>query len=149
MSYMKVTYCLGFSGLFPFLGGLVLSATQYKIYGISGATIFTTYSLAILCFLAGAVWGQILRIESSPTQQMHLIMTNIFVVVGWFAFLTSQKLYALGVAVLMLVFACIFFLEINLFEVSTIRQNAQYSRLRKILTSLVVAAHAGMVVIHV
>ena len=149
MSYTKVLTHLGFLGLFPFFAGLVLSAMQYDIYGISGVTIFTTYSLAILCFLAGAVWGQILKVEASPTYQMNLIMTNVLVVIGWFAFFTSQTLYVFGIIVSAVAYVGILFLEFNLFKVSTTRQNDQYCRLRIILTSIVVAAHAGMVVIHV
>ena len=149
MSYTKLSNHLGFLGLFPFFAGLVLSARQYDIYGISGVTIFTTYSLAILCFLAGAVWGQILKVEASPTYQMNLIMTNVLVVIGWFAFFTSQTLYVFGIIVSAMAYVGILFLEFNLFKVSTTRQNDQYCRLRIILTSIVVAAHAGMVVIHV
>ena len=149
MSYTKVSNYLGFLGLFPFFAGLVLSATQYEIYGISGVTVFTTYSLAILCFLAGTVWGQILKVEASLTYQMNLIMTNVLVVIGWFAFFTSQTLYVFGIVVFAVAFVGILFLEFNLFKLSTTRQNGQYARLRIILTSIVVAAHAGMVVIHV
>ena len=149
MGYMKTIHCLGFLGLLPFLCGLMLSATQYEIYGISGETVFATYSLAILCFLAGAVWGQILKIEASHAYQKNLIMTNVLVVIGWIAFLTSQTLYVIGTIVLSIVFVGIFFLELNLFRVFTTRQNGQYARLRIILTCIVVAAHGGMVAIHV
>jgi len=128
---------------------LMLSVTQYEIFGISGETVFTTYSLAILCFLAGTVWGQTLKVEASLANQKNLIMTNILVVIGWFAFLTSQTLYVIGIIVLSMVFVGIIFLESDLFRVSTTRQNGQYAGLRIILTSIVVAAHAGMVVIHV
>ena len=149
MSYTKVTYGLGSLGLLPFIAGLILSATQHDIIGISGNAIFVTYSLAILCFLAGAVWGQGLKVPFSHAHQRILIITNILVVIGWTAFLTSQKFYFLSVTVLTLGFAGVFFLEFNLFKLSTTRQDRQYARLRVILTGLVIAVHSGMLVIHV
>ena len=122
---------------------------QHDIIGISGEAIFTTYSLAILCFLAGAIWGQVLKVPFSQAHQRNLIITNILVVIGWTAFLTSQKFYVLSVTVLTLGFAGVFFLEFYLFKLSTTRQDRQYARLRVVLTSVVIAAHSGMLVIHV
>lgn len=149
MSYTKITYGLGLLGLLPFIAGLILSARQHDIIGISGEVIFTTYSLAILCFLAGAVWGQVLKVPYSHAHQRNLIITNMLVVIGWTAFLTSQKFYVLSVTVLSFGFAAVFFLEFSLFKLSSSRHDRQYARLRVILTSLVIAAHSGMLVIHV
>ena len=149
MSYTKVTYGLGSLGLLPFIAGLILSATQHDIIGISGEAIFITYSLAILCFLAGAVWGQVLKVPFSHAHQRILIITNLLVVIGWTAFLTSQKFYVLSITVLNLGFAGVFFLEFNLFKLSTTRQDRQYARLRVILTGFVIAVHSGMLVLHV
>ena len=148
MSYTKVTYGLGSLGLLPFIAGLVLSARQHDIIGISGEAIFFTYSMAILCFLAGAVWGQVSKVPFSHAHQRILIISNILVVIGWTAFLTSQKFYVVSVTVLTLGFAGVFLLEFNLFKLSTTRQDRQYGRLRVILTGLVIAAHSGMLVIH-
>tara|TARA_Y100001970_G_scaffold191819_1_gene233158 strand:- start:4137 stop:4586 length:450 start_codon:yes stop_codon:yes gene_type:complete len=149
MSYTKVTYGLGSLGLIPFVAGLILSARQHDIIDISGESIFITYSLAILCFLAGVVWGQVLKVPSSHAHQRILIITNILVVIGWAAVLTSQKFYVLSVTVLTLGFVGVFFLEFTLFKLSTTRQDRQYARLRVILTGLVIAVHSGMLVIHV
>ena len=149
MNFTKVTYGLGSLGLIPFIAGLVLSAGQHDILGISGEAIFITYSMAILCFLAGAVWGQVLKVPFSHAHQRILIITNILFVIGWVASLASQKFYVLSVIVLTLGFAGVFFLEFNLFKLSTTRQDRQYARLRVILTGLVIAVHCGMLVIHV
>ena len=99
--------------------------------------------------MAGAVWGQVLKVPFSHAHQRILIITNLLVVIGWTAFLTSQKFYVLSVTVLTLGFAGVFFLEFNLFKLSTTRQDRQYARLRVILTGLVIAVHSGMLVIHV
>ena len=149
MSFTKVTYGLGSLGLIPFIAGLILSARQHDILGISGEAIFITYSLAIFCFLAGAVWGQVLKVQFSHAHQRILIITNILVVIGCAASLTSQKFYVLSVIVLTLGFTGVFFLEFNLFKLSTTRLDRQYARLRVILTGLVIAVHSGMLVIHV
>ena len=149
MSYTKVTYGLGSLGLIPFIAGLILSARQHDILGVSGEAIFITYSLAILCFLAGAVWGQVLKVPFSHAHRRILIITNILVVIGWAAFLTSQKFYVVSVTVLTLGFAGILLLEFNFFKLSITRQDRQYARLRVILTGLVIAVHCGMLMIHV
>ena len=120
MSFTKVTYGLGSLGLIPFIAGLILSAGQHDILGISGEAIFITYSLAILCFLAGAVWGQVLKVQFSHAHQRILIITNILVVIGWAAFLTSQKFYVVSVTVLTLGFAGVLLLEFNLFTLRSI-----------------------------
>ena len=96
--------------------------------------------------MAGAVWGRYwFNSRMLIRESDHY---NILVVIGWTAFLTSQKFYVVSVTVLTLGFAGVFFLEFNLFKLSTTRQDRQYSRLRVILTGLVIAAHSGMLVIH-
>ena len=149
MTYTKITYSLGIVGLTPFIIGVALSLHQYEIYGVSGVAIFTTYSLAILCFLAGSLWGQVLKIPFSSNNQKILIATNILVVIGWAASLTSAKFLVAGIIVLGLTFAGIAFLEVKLFKHSAVLQDGAYARLRFILTNLVLAAHAAMVIIHV
>jgi len=149
MSYSKITYSLGIMGLTPFFIGLLLSLIQYELSGISGVVIFITYSLAILCFLAGSLWGQVLKGSFSPFDQKILIATNILVVIGWVAFLVSTKFLISSIIVLALMFAGIAFLELKLVRHSTAYKDGSYARLRFFLTNLVLAAHAGMVLIHV
>ena len=148
MTYTKITYSLGIAGLIPFIIGGALSLFQYEISGVSGVVIFTTYSLAILCFLAGSLWGQVLKVPFSSNNQKVLIATNLLVVIGWAASLTSAKFLVPGIIVLGLTFAGIAFLEVKLFKHSAVLQDGAYARLRFVLTNLVLAAHAGMVIIH-
>ena len=44
---------LGYMGLIPFLFGLLLSLTDSQFLGLSGETLFITYSVVILSFLSG------------------------------------------------------------------------------------------------
>ena len=149
MPYTKITYSLGTIGLAPFILGVIFSLFQYERFGLSGVVIFTTYSLAILCFLAGSLWGQVLKGPFSTYNQKILVATNILVVIGWAACLASPNFLVPSIVVLGLMFAGIAFLEVKLFRHSTARQDGSYARLRFFLTNLVLAAHAGMVVIHV
>ena len=148
MTYTKITYSLGIVGLTPFIIGIMLSMLQYEISGISGVVIFTTYSLAILCFLSGSLWGQVLKVPFSSNNQKILIATNLLVVIGWAASLASARFLVPGRIVLGLTFAGIAFLEVKLFKHSAVRQDGAYARLRFVLTNLVLAAHAGMVIIY-
>ena len=74
--------------------------------------------------------------------------TNLLVVIGWAASLASARFLVPGIIVLGLTFAGIAFLEVKLFKHSAVRQDGAYARLRFVLTNLVLAAHAGMVIIH-
>ena len=148
MTYTKITYSLGIVGLTPFIIGVALSLFQYEISGVSGVVIFTTYSLAILCFLAGSLWGQVLQVPFSSNNRKILMATNLLVVIGWAASLASARFLVPGIIVLGLTFAGIAFLEVKLFKHSAVHQDGAYARLRFALTNLVLAAHAGMVIIH-
>ena len=149
MSYSNTTYILGIAGLTPFILGVILSILEYEVSGVPGVTIFTTYSLAILCFLAGSLWGQVLKVPVSSNNQKILIATNVLVVIGWVAYLASEEFFITSIIVLGFTFAGIVFLEVKLFKNSTASQDGTYARLRFVLTNLVLAAHAGMVIIHV
>ena len=78
-----------------------------------------------------------------------MIATNVLVVVGWVAYLASEEFFITSIIVLGFTFAGIVFLEVKLFKNSTASQDGTYARLRFVLTNLVLAAHAGMVIIHV
>ena len=149
MSYSNITYILGIAGLTPFILGVILSILDYELSGVPGVAIFTTYSLAILCFLAGSLWGQVLKVPVSSNNQKILIATNVLVVIGWVAYLASEEFFITSIIVLGFTFAGIVFLEVKLFKNSTASQDGTYARLRFVLTNLVLAAHAGMIIIHV
>ena len=148
MTYNKVFNSLGALGFIPFGIGLVLTLIEADFLGINGIDIFTSYSLAILCFLSGSLWGQILTDEFFDRNKRALVMTNVLVVAGWSASLASEKFSIISLIVLGLAFCGILLLEISLFRQSVVSLNRDYARLRFTLTALVLSGHVGMVVIH-
>ena len=148
MTYNNVFNSLGVLGLLPFGFGMVLTLNEADFLGINGVDIFISYSLAILCFLSGSFWGQILKDEFFARNKKALVMTNVLVVAGWSASLASEKFSIISLIVLGLAFCGILLLEIFLFRQSVVSLNRDYARLRFALTALVLSGHVGMVVIH-
>ena len=148
MTYNKVFNSLGALGFIPFGIGIVLTLIEADFLGINGIDIFTSYSLAILCFLSGSLWGQILKDEFFDRNKRALVMTNVLVIAGWSASLASEKFSIISLIVLGLAFCGILLLEIFLFRQSVVSLNRDYARLRFTLTALVLSGHVGMVVIH-
>ena len=148
MTYNNVFNSLGVLGLLPFGFGIVLTLIEADFLGINGVDIFTSYSLAILCFLSGSLWGQILKDEFFDRNKRALVMTNVLVVAGWSASLASEEFSIISLIVLGIALCGVFLLEIFLFKQSTMSLNRDYARLRFTLTALVLSGHVGMVVIH-
>ena len=148
MIYNNVFNSLGVLGLLPFGFGIVLTLIEVDFLGINGVDIFTSYSLAILCFLSGSLWGQILKDEFFDRNKKALVMTNVLVVAGWSASLASENFSIVSLIALGLAFCGILLLEIFLFRQSVVSLSRDYARLRFTLTALVLSGHVGMVVIH-
>ena len=148
MTYNRVFNTLGVLGLLPFGFGIVLTLLEMDFFGINGVDIFTSYSLAILCFLSGSLWGQILKGEFFDRNKRALVMTNVLVVAGWSASLASEEFSIISLIVLGIAFCGVFLMEIFLIRQSAMSLNRDYARLRFTLTALVLSGHVGMVVIH-
>ena len=148
MTYNRVFNTLGVLGLLPFGFGIVLTLLETDFFGINGFDIFTSYSLAILCFLSGSLWGQILKGEFFDRNKRALVMTNVLVVAGWSASLVSEGFSIISLTVLGIAFCGVFLMEIFLIRQSAMSLNRDYARLRFTLTALVLSGHVGMVVIH-
>lgn len=94
---------------------------------------FLVYSLAILCFLAGTLWGEALPALKSG-QRATILISNGVVLFAVFATLAGQLL--LTALLLMLGYMALFWFERNLLE-----RERWYTRLRGWLTSAVVVSH--------
>ena len=142
MSLPRVlTESLGFSGLLPFIGfalGIWTLDGYLQAVSMQG---FIVYSLAILCFLAGSLWGSApLHAENARTAR--LLVSNGVVIFAVLAFLTAQPLIA--VMLLMLGHLAQLWYELN-----TLLPGDWYRRLRTRLTLVAVVCHlvyaAGLV----
>ena len=133
MKPRRVMQSLGAAGLLPFiaaaLGTMFLSDL---LYALSQRT-FLLYSTAILCFLAGTLWGETLP-EPKQGQGAAIIASNGVVLFAVLAMLTAQPL--LAALLLMLGHLAQLWYERQLPD-----RSAWYTRLRTYLTFGVVLTH--------
>jgi hypothetical protein len=72
---------LGYAGLIPFLAAaLALWWLEGALSGLA-QRVFLVYSLAILCFLGGTLWGSAAAVPA-PQQAARVLLSNFVVIVG-------------------------------------------------------------------
>lgn len=134
---MTLIRCLGYAGLLPFLG-LLLLAWQPVLGSSAQATqLFHIYSALILAFMAGVLWPVLYRPES-PTR-MAVVAVG-FPVISFLGFALLPTLVTPLQALL--------FLALRLSERASGLDRAYpsgYASLRWQLTVVVVACHVGMI----
>ncbi len=141
MSRVVTSQWLGYLGLIPFLGfcaGFYWLEDWPRSVSVQG---FVIYSLAIFCFLAGALWGQAQQSDealSVPT----LLISNGLVLFAVTALLTAQTMLAS-------VLLALGYLALLWFELRTSSQERWYLVMRKRLTLGVFAAHLIYVSLHI
>ncbi|EED35113.1 conserved hypothetical protein [Luminiphilus syltensis NOR5-1B] len=131
---------LGFAGLIPFyafLAGIYWYEDYPRALSVQG---FVVYSLAILCFLSGSVWGHA-RTQSVGEQPIRLLVSNGLVIFGVAAVLTAQAMIAS--LLLMLGFIGLLWYERNVDGTGT-----WYAAMRTQLTVGVVIAHLLYIALH-
>lgn len=133
---------LGYAGLLPFAGfalGVWTLGGYVQALSMQG---FLVYSLAILCFLAGSLWGST-PLQPEPARVPRLLVSNGVVIFAVLGFLTAQPL----IAVLLLMLGHLAQLW---YELNTLVRGSWYRTLRTRLTLVAVSTHlvyaAGLVV---
>ena len=127
------TQLLGFAGLAPFylaLIGVAFLEDYPRALSVQG---FVIYSLAILCFLSGALWGHARKLPDSD-QHWHLMVSNGLVIFAVASVLTAQVV----LAVLLLMLG---YLALLWYERRTQEHRSWYPAMRVRLTLGVVFAH--------
>ncbi|GAA5215039.1 DUF3429 domain-containing protein [Corallincola platygyrae] len=82
---------LGYAGLLPFSFGLLMMMFELTVLGITGITLFTSYSAIILSFLSGALWGRVIHLsEESFERPTILVFSNLFALLAWLGLLAGQ-----------------------------------------------------------
>ncbi len=122
---------LGYAGLIPFFGCLILSTSINNI-GINSQQVFIAYSAIILSFIAGSLW----RIDEKNTYKKQQLISNLFSVIG-FAALCINDLA--GLVLLATSYPLILAFEYKIARQTSIRQH--YMKMRAQLTVLVFLAH--------
>jgi len=124
---------LGYAGLLPFVffsAGVWIFNGYLQTLSHQG---FVIYSLVILCFLAGSLWGTALSYEGSEKLQ-RIAVSNGLAVFAALSVLTAQLLVA---SVLLM----LGHLAVLWYEQNTSRHWGWYGRLRTRLTSVAVVTH--------
>ncbi|MFS1946506.1 DUF3429 domain-containing protein [Vibrio lentus] len=132
---------LGYMGLIPFLFGLLLSLTDSQFLGLSGETLFITYSVVILSFLSGILWGSGIENFESQSSNKALILSNVIVLVAWLAVLLGEQKEFLTTLLLIIGYIAVWRAERSMREENQSEGPDGYFDMRTRLTSSVVSMH--------
>lgn len=132
---------LGYMGLIPFLFGLLLSLTDSQFLGLSGETLFITYSVVILSFLSGILWGNGIENFESQSSNKALILSNVIVLVAWLAVLLGEQKEFLTTLILIIGYITVWRAERSMREENQSEGPDGYFDMRTRLTSSVVLMH--------
>ncbi len=139
-SNQTTMFQLGYLGLLPFIGGLVLMMFKETLFELFGQQIFITYSAIILSFLSGVLWGAALEGFDNTLGRTALILSNLFALAAWAALLFDS--YAkLAVALLAIGFLAVWFAEKHIRTNQKAASPEGYQTMRNRLTLGVVAMH--------
>ena len=145
--YMATTHTrntmakLGYMGLIPFLFGLLLSLTDSQFLGLSGETLFITYSVVILSLLSGILWGNGIENFESQSSNKALILSNVIVLVAWLAVLLGEQKEFLTTLILIIGYIAVWRAERSMREENQSEGPDGYFDMRTRLTSSVVLMH--------
>ncbi|MBO7912116.1 MULTISPECIES: DUF3429 domain-containing protein [Vibrio] len=132
---------LGYMGLIPFLFGLLLSLTDSQFFSLSGETLFITYSVVILSFLSGILWGNGIENFESQSSNKALILSNVIVLAAWLAVLLGEQQEFLTTLILILGYIAVWRAERSMREENQSEGPDGYFDMRTRLTSSVVLMH--------
>ncbi|MFS1417228.1 DUF3429 domain-containing protein [Vibrio splendidus] len=132
---------LGYMGLIPFLFGLLLSLTDSQFLSLSGETLFITYSVVILSFLSGILWGNGIENFESQSSNKALILSNVIVLAAWLAVLLGEQQEFLTTLILILGYIAVWRAERSMREENQSEGPDGYFDMRTRLTSSVVLMH--------
>ncbi|WP_210447531.1 DUF3429 domain-containing protein [Vibrio crassostreae] len=132
---------LGYMGLIPFLFGLLLSLTDSQLLSLSGETLFITYSVVILSFLSGILWGNGIENFENQSSNKALILSNVIVLAAWLAVLLGEQQEFLTTLVLIIGYIAVWRAERSMREENQSEGPDGYFDMRTRLTSSVVLMH--------
>jgi hypothetical protein len=130
---------LTYLGVVPFFLAIYLTLSNDTFLEVEGTQWFVTYSLVILSFMAGTLWGQ--AVNQSVSAKRAALASNGVTLIAWFAFLlvsaqSTLVMFALG-------FIALYMLERLIMH--NVTRPPYYLGLRLRVTALVVLAHGVMI----
>lgn len=145
MSSRLVINLLGYLGLAPFLAAAWSIVTGHVFFNLEPRLIFISYSAIILAFLSGALWGRGLTVANTLRRNLLLILSNGFALLAWFNLMAGDRMFGLSVSGLAIGYLLLQVAESRLASSATLRVEWPYSKMRLILTTLVVTAHVVII----
>jgi len=109
--------------------------------------IFVGYSVIILAFLSGSLWGQVLDQADSIPSRVILVASNLIALLGWASLGLSN--YSLVIATLSLGYILILSLEYSFASLLFDDVSHTYFKLRCKLTTIVLLTHVLMVAFNI
>ena len=110
MRSRTLMHLLGYAGLAPFAAAVYGTFFFNDYAGALARQTFVIYSLAILCFLAGTLWGSAMHYPERP-KILRLVISNGIVIFAVLGILTAQPV--LAACLLMLGYMAILWYERN------------------------------------
>ena len=140
---LKHSQRLAWLGLLPFIIALAMQFLHWKVLAVEGILLFISYSVVILSFLAGTLWGQ--SNHSLHSKHQHLIIfSNIWALISWFALLLHLNCHydELALILLIAVYIHIIVSELNFnSQVSLSNSIPAYKSMRKAISACVIVLH--------
>ena len=138
----KLFQILGYLGLLPMVAPLFFFDDPFAV------RFFLTYSLAILCFVSGALWAKSFQLagsEQNQNQNKILIISNVSVLI---AILSVFCLDQIVLIVLASLFGVVLFVEKRFLEAEDLTDG--YLKMREIVSTIVIILHIlGFVILRV
>ncbi len=136
----RTAQLLGYLGLVPFVGLVILVVLDVPLAGVDAATALSAYAALILSFLGGISWGLAIAATGlTDRARRDLFLVSVIPsLVGWLALLLPFKM---GVWILVAAFALVYLHD------RRVAANPFYpvwfQRLRLVLTSVAVLCIAS------
>ena len=141
MIHSRVINSLGYAGLLPFLAAAWAAYADLSLGAWSAPHLFLSYSVIILSFLAGALWGKAKELEESNVNRFLLVGSNVFALTAWLAVLLGKDYLSAGLAVSMTGFILVYLVEHKTRRLLLQGMDSAYLKFRLTLTSVVCLAH--------
>ena len=147
MIHSRLINSLGYAGLLPFLAAVWAVHAELSFGAWSASHLFLSYSVIILSFLAGALWGKARDLQESNVNRFLLISSNVFALTAWLAVLLGRDYLSAGLAVSMTGFILVYVVEHKTRGLLLQGMDLAYLKFRLTLTSVVCLAHLVVIVL--
>ena len=136
----KLFQILGYLGLLPMAAPLFFFDDPFAV------RFFLTYSLAILCFVSGALWSKSFQLAGSEQNQNKiLIISNVSVLIAFLSVLCLDQIFLIVIGRR---FGGVLLVEKRCLEAENLTDG--YLKMRVIVSTIVIILHIlGFVILRV